>query len=112
MTSLALTGPLLDLAVLGPGKGWRLYLGFVLAGLGSNLAAFLVRWGARAIDVAQLTGGGGGGGGGGGRRMAEWLAVAPWTYPLCGALAGLLSALAWFHLRGRRQPEGPQGAAG
>src|SRR5262249_25013321 len=33
LTSLALTGPLLDVALLGAARPWRLYLGFVLAGL-------------------------------------------------------------------------------
>jgi hypothetical protein len=108
LTSLALTGPLLDLALLGATRPWRLYLGFVLAGLGSNLAAFFVRWGFRAIDLVHRAGGGGGGGG---RRMAEWLALAPWTYTLCGLLAGLLSALVWFHLRRRREPAKAPGAA-
>jgi len=106
MTSLTLTGPLLDLALLGARQPWRLYLGFVLAGLGSNLAAFFVRWGFRAVDLAHRAGGGGGGG----RRTAEWLAVAPWTYVLCGALAGLLSAAVWFHLRSRRGPAEAPGA--
>jgi H+/Cl- antiporter ClcA len=37
--------------------------------------------------------------------LAEWLAQAPWTYLVCGILAGLISALVWFHFRGRRQPK-------
>jgi hypothetical protein len=109
LTSMTLTGPLLDLALWGARRGWRLYLGFVLAGLGGNLAAFFVRWSFRAIDAIPPGSGGGRGGGGGlgggGRRMAEWLALAPWTYPVCGVLAGLVSALVWFHFRGRRRPE-------
>src|SRR5262249_44745800 len=39
LTSLCLTGPLLDLVLWGADRGWRLYLGFVLAGLGSNLVS-------------------------------------------------------------------------
>jgi hypothetical protein len=92
LTSLCLTGPLLDLALLGARRPWRLYLAFVLAGLGSNLAAFFVRWGFRLI------------GDGGTRPKAEWLAVAPWTYVLCGIAAGFLSALVWFHHRSRQRP--------
>ena len=120
MTSLALTGPLLDLALLGAKSPWRLYLGFVLAGLGSNLAAFFVRWSVRAMDVVPRVAGGGGGGGGGrggggggggGRggggggaiSIDDWLALAPWTYIACGILAGLLSALIWFHFRRRHE---------
>jgi hypothetical protein len=99
MTSLAMTGPLLDLALLGATRPWRVYLGFVLAGLGSNLTALFVRWSFRALGVRQRVGGGGG--------IDEWLAVAPWTYIVCGVLAGLISALVWFHLRGRRPAEPP-----
>jgi hypothetical protein len=99
ITSLALTGPLLDLALLGARRPWRLYFGFVLAGLGSNLAAFFVRWGFRAIGARA-----------GGRSLAEWLPLASWTYAVCGALAGLLSALVWFHLRPRREPAKTPGA--
>jgi hypothetical protein len=65
LTSLGLTGPLLDLALWGAPSGWRLYLGFVLAGLGSNLIAFAVRASARLMGV----GGGGGMGLGGGRGL-------------------------------------------
>ena len=30
-----------------------------------------------------------------------WLTQAAWTYPLCGVLAGLLSAVIWFRWRAR-----------
>jgi hypothetical protein len=105
MTSLALTGPLLDLALLGAKRAWRIYLGFILAGLGSNLTALFVRWSFRALDLGQRVGGGGG------RGIAEWLAVAPLTYTVCGVLAGLISALVWFHLRRRRESATAPGAA-
>src|SRR5262249_48252713 len=59
LASLSLTGPLLDLALWSAASGWRLYLGFVVAGLGSNLIAFSVRGGARLLGL----GGGGGRGG-------------------------------------------------
>jgi hypothetical protein len=102
MTSLALTGPLLDLALWRVEKGWRLYLGFALAGLGSNVAAFFVSWGMRGIDLAHKAGSGGGG--------AAWLARAAWTYPVCGLLAGLLSAVVWFHFRQRQSEQPPRDA--
>jgi len=89
MVSLVLTGVLLDAALAGARSGARLYAGFVLAGLGANAAALVVR-------VALPFAGGGGGGGG------AWLGRALVSYPLCGALAGLLSAALWFHLRARR----------
>ena len=90
--SLALTGPFLDLALIGARRGWRLYLGFVLAGLASNLAALCLRGGMKAVtgDMA------------GGRLMGEWWHEASLTYPVCGLLAGLLSAAVWFRLRGDR----------
>jgi hypothetical protein len=101
---------MLDLALMGARQPWRLYLGFILAGLGSNLGAFFVRWGFRASDLVHRAGAGGGGGGGR-RHMAEWLALAPWTYTVCGVLAGLVSALVWFHLRRRQEAAKDPGAA-
>jgi len=93
-TSLFLTGPLLDLALRWAGRGWRLYASFVVACAASNALAF----GVRAITkVYGLPGGGGGGG----RRFAEWLPQAIWTYAAAGLVAGLLSAVAWFHFRAR-----------
>jgi hypothetical protein len=100
LTSLSLTGPLLDLALWGAERGWRLYLGIVLAGLGSNLVALLVRGGLKALVP------------GSGRRPAEeWWASAPLTYPICGILAGLLSAFVWFRLRGTKTPPGGEKTA-
>jgi hypothetical protein len=90
ITSLSLTGPLLDAAVWRARAGWRLYLCFVVAGLASNLVALLVRAGA-----------------GGGRPAEFWWQQAVITYPLCGIVAGLVSAAVWFQLR-ERQPEQQQ----
>ncbi|MHB0956825.1 MAG: hypothetical protein ACYC0X_12880 [Pirellulaceae bacterium] len=90
LTSLALTGPLLDLALIGARRGWRLYLGFILAGMASNLVALGLRGGAKFLT----------GGMGGGRLMSEWWQQASFTYPVCGLLAGLLSAVVWFRLQG------------
>jgi hypothetical protein len=99
LTSLYLTGPLLDLALVGAGRPWRLYLGLLLAGLGSNLVALFVRGGFKTFTLGH-----------GGRRGAEaWWHQAAITYPLCGALAGLVSALVWFHLRGRHRDAKEEG---
>jgi hypothetical protein len=113
LTSLCLTGPLLDLALWGARGGWRLYLGFVLAGLSSNLIAFAFRASARLMGVGGGGGGGGGMGGGrgggggmgtGGGGDPNWWMNASIFYPLCGLAAGLVSALVWFHFR-RRTPD-------
>jgi hypothetical protein len=95
LTSLALTGPLLDVALIGARRGWRLYLGFVLAGLASNLVALCLRGGMKAAtgDMA------------GGRLLGQWWHQASLTYPVCGLLAGLLSAAVWFRLRGDRSSQ-------
>ena len=73
-------------------RGWRLYLGFILAGLGSNLVAMCFRGGMKALtgDMA------------GGRPVSEWWHQASFTYPVVGLLAGLISAAVWFRLRGDR----------
>jgi len=92
MTSLALTGPLLDLALWRAKRGWRLYLGFATAGLASNLAALSVRAGTKLFGLGH----------GGAQPFAEWLPQAIGTYALCGLLAGLISALVWFQLVGTR----------
>jgi len=92
LTSLALTGPFLDVALLGARRGWRLYLGFILAGLASNLVALSLRGGMKAMtgDMA------------GGRLIGQWWQQASITYPVCGVVAGLLSAAIWFRLQGNR----------
>jgi hypothetical protein len=86
MTSLALTGPFLDLALWRARHGWRLYLGFALAGLGSNLAALGVRAGTKLVGLGQPAA----------RPLAEWWPQAVGTYLVCGLLAGLISAAVWF----------------
>ena len=97
MTSLSLTGPLLDVALWKARAGWRLYAGIVAAGLCSNLIAMGIKVAEKLLQS--------GGGGGGKRSFGAWLAQAAWTYPLCGVLAGLLSAAVWFRWRAR-EPKG------
>ncbi|MBN2473091.1 MAG: hypothetical protein JXB62_00685 [Pirellulales bacterium] len=93
MTSLVLTGPLLDVALWRAGRGWRLYLGFVLAGLASNLAALATRAGAKFFGFDHAVG----------KPLAYWLPQAVGTYAICGALAGLISALVWFQFSADRR---------
>ncbi len=102
MTSLALTGPLLDVALWRAGRGWRLYVGFALAGLGANLAALAVRAGAKLVGIGHA----------GGRPFAAWWPQAIATYALCGVLAGLFSAWVWFQLRDRGKDGVSSEAAG
>jgi hypothetical protein len=86
MTSLALTGPFLDLAVWRARQGWQLYLGFALAGLGSNLVALAVRGGTKLVGFDHALA----------RPFAMWWFPAVGTYAACGAIAGLISGLVWF----------------
>ena len=88
LTSLALTGPLLDVALWQARRGWRLYMAFALAGLGSNLAALVVRGGAKFVGLNHVTS----------RPLGEWWMQATVSYTVCGVLAGLISATIWFKL--------------
>jgi len=96
LVSLTLTGPLLDLALWRVRRGWRLYLGFALAGLGANLAALAVRVGPKLALAVRVGPKLAGVDHAIGKPLAVWLARASITYPVCGLLAGLLSALLWF----------------
>ncbi len=91
MTSLAVAGPLLDAALWRSTRGWRLYAGFALAGLGANLAALAVRATAKATGLDHVAA----------RPLAEWWLQAVVSYALCGLLAGLISAAVCFRFAGR-----------
>jgi hypothetical protein len=86
MTSLVLTGLLLELAMLNARTGWQVYLRLALAGVAANLIAFLMRGGVKFVEGGLVTG----------APLAVWFPRAVISYPLCGALAGLISAAAWF----------------
>jgi hypothetical protein len=104
LTSLFLVGPLLDIALRWGRSGWRLYGAFIAAGALANAAAFAMR------AAGKLAGWRGAGGGlRSGRALAEWLPLSVWTYAVAGVVAGLVSAVAWFHLREPRRgsPNGP-----
>ena len=94
LTSLFLIGPMLDVSLRRTGSNRGVYLGFVLAGLGTNVIALFVRGGLKSMGLDH----------GGGRTFSMWLPQAVGTYALCGLVAGLVSALVWFCIR-PKQPE-------
>ncbi len=98
LTSLALTGPCLDLALRRAASGWRLYVAFAFAGLASNTGAMLVRGAVKGLGLE-----------GGRRPFASWLAEAVWTYPLFGIAAGLISAAICFRRGDGRRSASRQG---
>lgn len=100
LTSLTATGPLLDWTMRREWVGWRLYAGFALAGLESNLLAFLVRGAAKVSGFERA----------GGRPLASWLQQAVVTYTLCGLVAGLVSGVIWFYAKRRHRPPVDEGA--
>ena len=100
MTSLFLTGPMLDAALWSARSGWRLYVRILIAGLATNELAFAVRFGTKLLSGDTS----------GGRRLANWLPQAIWSYPLCGVVAGFIGALAWFHWSSRRESASREGA--
>jgi hypothetical protein len=91
ITSLALMGILLDLSLWRAQSGKSVYLRLILAGLAANLAAFLVRGGAKMLP----------GGGVDGLPLELWWSKAIISYSICGLLAGLISAAVWFRVAAR-----------
>lgn len=89
LTSLTLIGLLLDIALRWAHSGWRIYGAFIVAGAMSNAVAFAVRAIAKAFGFL----------GTGGRQFDLWWPQAIATYTIAGMVAGLISALAWFHYR-------------
>jgi hypothetical protein len=84
--SLLTIGPLLDFALARAREGWRLYVGFGLAGLGANLIAFAFRGGSKLFGFDAV----------GQRLFDDWLSQAAVTYVLAGGVAGLLAGGCWF----------------
>lgn len=125
-TSLASMGPALDLMLASRlGQRWPAF-SIAIAGLLANACAFVAKsiekWseivphvpgsgmgGGRGLGGGGGNGMGGGKGLGGGRGLGaglgrtwdEWIAVAPYTYLLCGLLAGLLCGAVLFRVRRR-----------
>jgi len=95
LTSLTATGPMLDWTLRHANGGWRQYAAFGLAGLVSNLLAFVARGGAKVLGWEAV----------GRRGLMDWLAQASVTYVLCGLAAGLISGAILFY--GRSRGPGP-----
>jgi hypothetical protein len=89
--SLCLMGPMMDLALTKVQSGWSLYLGLVLAGIGTNLVALASRSASKLLGLDVGT-----------RPFAGWWNPALVTYTLSGAVAGLIGAICFFHFRRRR----------
>lgn len=85
-TGLACLGPALDLAFTNARPGWRIYALAALAGAGANLIAFAVRLGAAAWFEETF----------GGRGFLAFWPVALASFVVFGAVAGMLSGVAWF----------------
>jgi hypothetical protein len=89
--SLCLSGPVMDLAVSKFRSGWKLYFGLVLAGICTNLMALSSRGASKLLGLDPGT-----------RPFGSWWTQAIITYSLSGAIAGLIGALLFFHLRKQR----------
>jgi hypothetical protein len=79
----------MDFALTRVQSGWRLYLGIVLAGICTNLLALASRSTSKLLGLDLA----------GTRPFGSWWAQAAITYSLCGAAAGLIGAICFFHLR-------------
>ncbi len=101
LTSLLLTGPLLDVALRIGRRGVRLHLAFLLGGAAANAIAFVVRGATRAAGLHAMAGA---------RPFPAWFSQAVWTYAAAGLVAGGVSALAWFHIGVRWRGERGSGA--
>ena len=97
VTGLVLIGLLLDLALLGARSGRSIYWRLAMAGLAANTVAMLARGGAKMLE--------------GSHTLTLWLPKALVSYPLCGILAGLISAAVWFRVTADKEPRSIDGAA-
>jgi hypothetical protein len=93
--SLALVGPMMDVAVRHTRGGWRVYAALVLSGMAANLLALGSRAAFKILGLDAVDT----------RPFDSWWVQASITYTLSGAIAGLLGALCWFHLNDRTEQE-------
>jgi hypothetical protein len=92
--SLCLMGPVTDLALTKARSGWRLYAGLIAAGLATNILALMSRTAGRLLGLDPSF-----------RPFSSWITQALVTYSLSGALAGLIGAICFFHLRNRSKSD-------
>jgi hypothetical protein len=95
VTSLVLTGFLLDLAMIGARSGRSVYFRLALAGLASNLLAFAAKLAEKLLSPEAM----------GRQPFGSWLLKSLVSYPACGFLAGLIGAAACF--RFTKTPQAP-----
>lgn len=86
IVSLLATGPLLDFAANRARSAKGMWLGLIAAGTLSNVIAFVAQVLAKLMHLET----------GGGKPLSQWWKMAIWTYPACGAVAGLLTAAVLF----------------
>jgi hypothetical protein len=94
VTSLLAVGPAIDLALSGArAGGWSLYLRFAMAGLASNLLAFVVRWLTAYFRID----------GNMPHRLPAIDTSVPISFAACGFLAGVLCAVICFRRSSQRE---------
>lgn len=91
VTSMLAVGPIMDV-VLARARGWHLHVGLLLAGLIANIVALVARGGLKLLSFQPLVG----------RPFGEWFRSAVVSYPLSGAAAGVICALALFRFTTNR----------
>jgi hypothetical protein len=89
--SLALIGPMMDLALRRARTGWPVYVALVVSGVAANLLALSSRAATKVLGLDLA----------GARPFDSWWLQAAGTYTLSGVVAGLLGALCWFQFRSR-----------
>jgi hypothetical protein len=99
--SLCLLGPIMDFALAKARDGWRLYFGLITAGIATNMLALASRSSSKLLGFDV----------GGMRPFGGWWAQAIVTYSLCGAIAGLIAAICFFHLRKQRSESDTAGTS-
>jgi hypothetical protein len=92
LISLCLIGPVMDFTVNKARQGWRLYSGLILAGVITSMFALGCRGICKLLGFDFL----------GAQPIGIWWVKAIVTYPLSGAVAGLIAAICFFHLRKQR----------